>query len=81
MPRKAKVPYDQKANIAKDLDLIARTLKQQRAHLGWTQEQLAERMENCEVTTIQAYEQRRRTPSLPTLLMLCRVMRLKLFIE
>lgn len=80
MPRKAKVPYDQKGNIAKDLAQISRTLQGQRHHLGWTQEQLAEKME-CEVSTIQAYEQRRRTPSLPTLLMLCRVMKLKLFIE
>lgn len=80
MPRKAKVPYDQKGNIAKDLAQISRTLQGQRQHLGWTQEQLAEKME-CEVSTIQAYEQRRRTPSLPTLLMLCRVMKLKLFIE
>ena len=80
MPRKAKVSKDQKPIINKELAQIAGTLKSQRQTLGWTQEQLAEKMD-CEVATIQAYEQRRRNPSLPTLLVLCKVLRLRLRID
>lgn len=56
------------------------TLRQKRIDLGWTQEELAEKLD-CEVTTIQAYEQKRRHPSLPTLLMLCKILKLKLSVE
>jgi len=55
-------------------------LKAKRKALGWTQEDLAAALD-CEVTTIQAYEQKRRHPSLPTLLMLCKILKLKLTVE
>ncbi|MBX2986746.1 MAG: helix-turn-helix transcriptional regulator [Bdellovibrionaceae bacterium] len=80
MPRKAKVSTDQKTNVAKDLANIATTLRNRRKELNWSQDELSNRMD-CDITTVQAWEQQRRTPSLPTLLTLCRVMRLKFFIE
>jgi transcriptional regulator with XRE-family HTH domain len=80
MPRRPKVNTLSKPSIEGELSAIAKTLKARRTELGWTQAQLAEKMD-CEITTIQAYEQKRRKPSLPTLLMLCKLMRLKLTIS
>ncbi len=80
MPRKAKIPPDQKSQVAKELANIADTLRNRRKELNWSQQELSD-LVDCEITTVQAYEQKRRTPSLPTLLTLCRVMRLKLYIE
>lgn len=59
---------------------MAAILQTKRKALGWTQEDLADKLD-CEVTTIQAYEQKRRHPSLPTLLMLCKILKLRLTIE
>lgn len=63
MPRKAKVPPDHKNVIAKDLTNIAQTLRNRRKQLNWSQQELSD-LVDCEITTIQAYEQKRRTPSL-----------------
>lgn len=79
MPRKPKVNTIYKQAIDNELSAIAKILKARRAELGWTQYDLAEKLD-CEVTTVQAYEQKRRTPSLATLLMLCKIMKLKLSI-
>lgn len=80
MPRRPKVSSQHKQIIAKEWSNIAMALKAKRKALGWTQEDLAAALD-CEVTTIQAYEQKRRHPSLPTLLMLCKILKLKLTIE
>lgn len=80
MPRKPKVNAAFKSVIDKEWAAIAGTLKKRRVDLGLTQNDLAERLES-ELTTIQAYEQKRRHPSLPTLLMLCKILRLKLTID
>lgn len=80
MPRRSKVTTFYKQAIDGELAGISRILKNRRVELGWTQNDLAEKLE-CEVTTVQAYEQKRRNPSLPTLLMICKIMRLKLTIS
>lgn len=80
MPRKAKVPQESAASIQKEWLNLAMKLRERRLELGWTQDTLAEKLE-CEVTTIQAYEQLRRHPSVPTLIMLCRLLKLKLRID
>ena len=80
MPRKPKVNPQHKQIVNKEWSSIASTLQAKRKELGWTQNDLAEKLE-CEVTTIQAYEQKRRHPSLPTLLMLCKILKLKLTVE
>lgn len=80
MPRKPKVSTIYKKVIEGELSNIAKILKDRRKELGWTQNDLAEKMD-CEVTTIQGYEQRRRHPSLPTFLMLCKVLKLKLVLN
>lgn len=80
MPRKPKVNPTYKQIVEKEWAAIAKTLKTRRVELGLTQNDLAEKLE-AEVTTIQAYEQRRRHPSLPTLLMLCRILRLRLSVS
>lgn len=80
MPRKPKVNVLYKHAIEGELSAISKILKARRTDLGWTQYDLAEKLD-CEVTTVQAYEQKRRTPSLPTLLMLCKILKLKLTIS
>ncbi len=80
MPRKPKVNPVFKSAIDKEWTAIADTLKKRRNELGLTQNDLAEKLES-ELTTIQAYEQKRRHPSLPTLLMLCKILKLKLSID
>lgn len=80
MPRKPKVNPQYIQSISKEWTAVVLTLRQKRIDLGWTQEELAEKLD-CEVTTIQAYEQKRRHPSLPTLLMLCKILKLKLSVE
>ena len=79
MPRKPKINGLYKSAVENELAAIAKTLKARRIELGWTQNKLAEKLE-CEVPTIQAYEQKRRTPSLGTLLTMCKLMKLKLTI-
>ncbi|MBX2987147.1 MAG: helix-turn-helix transcriptional regulator [Bdellovibrionaceae bacterium] len=80
MPRKPKVSTINKQTIDNELSTIAKILKARRIELGWTQNDLAEKLE-CEVTTVQAYEQKRRNPSLPTLLSICKILKLKLTIN
>ena len=80
MPRKPKVSTFYKHAIESELSAISKVLKARRSELGWTQYDLAEKLD-CEVTTIQAYEQKRRTPSLATLLMLCKILKLKLTVS
>lgn len=80
MPRKSKVPSQHKIIIAKEWSIIADTIKSKRKSLGWTQESVAQKLD-CEVTTVQAYEQKRRHPSLPTFLMLCKILKLKITVE
>lgn len=80
MPRKPKISTSYKLSIESELSAIAKLLKDRRRELNWTQDDLANRLD-CEVTTVQAYEQRRRTPSLATLLMLCKLLKLKLTIS
>lgn len=80
MPRKPKVSTTNKQTIDSELSTIAKILKTRRIELGWTQNDLAEKLE-CEVTTVQAYEQKRRNPSLPTLLSICKILKLKLTIS
>lgn len=80
MPRKPKVNPQHTQIVSKEWAAIVLTLRQKRIDLEWTQEELAEKLD-CEVTTIQAYEQKRRHPSLPTLLMLCKILKLKLSVE
>ena len=80
MPRKPKISTLHKPAIESELSAVSKILKDRRIELGWTQNDLAEKLE-CETTTVQAYEQRRRTPSLATLLMLCKLMKLKLTIR
>ena len=55
-----------------DLDMIAERLQQRRESLKLTQEQAAERLDIAP-TTLQYIEQRRKYPSLPMLLYICRV--------
>jgi transcriptional regulator with XRE-family HTH domain len=80
MPRKPKVSTSHKYAIENELSVISKMLKARRIELGWTQADVAEKLD-CEITTIQAYEQKRRNPSLPTLLMLCKILKLKLSIS
>ncbi len=80
MPRSAKVNQQYKQAVAKEWSLFSQKIKARRKELGWTQDVLAEKLE-CEVTTIQAYEQRRRYPSVPTLFVLCKILKLKISIE
>ncbi len=80
MPRRSKVSAVYKPSIDNELSNISKIIKNRRMELGWTQNDLAERLD-CEVTTVQAYEQKRRNPSLPTLLMICKIMKLKLSIS
>lgn len=77
MPRKAKVQNQFSHAIENEWAAISKILKARRIELGWTQNDLAEKLE-AEVTTIQAYEQRRRKPSVSTFLMLCKLLKLKL---
>ena len=55
-----------------DQDMIAERLQQRRESLKLTQEQAAERLDIAP-TTLQYIEQRRKYPSLPMLLYICRV--------
>lgn len=80
MARKPKVSAQHKNSIDSELSNVAATLKARRVEMGWTQSDLAEKLD-CEITTVQAYEQRRRTPSLATLFMICKIMKLKLSIR
>lgn len=80
MTRKPKVHTDSKQKIEAELGAIRKRIKTRREFMGLTQAQLAERLE-CEVTTIQAYEQGRRNPSLPTLIQLCKILRLSLKVD
>lgn len=80
MPRRSKVSSQYKQVIDKEWSAIADTLKAKRKALKWTQEDLAQALD-CEVTTVQAYEQKRRHPSLLTLLMICKLLKLKLTVE
>lgn len=79
MPRKPKVSTSHKHAIENELSAISKILKARRVELGWTQAEVAEKLD-CEITTVQAYEQKRRNPSLPTLLMLCKILKLKVTI-
>lgn len=80
MPRKPKINTLHAKAIDNELSSIAKILKARRIELGWTQNDLAEKLD-CEITTVQAYEQKRRNPSLPTLLMICKILKLKLTIS
>lgn len=76
MSRVLPIPPEYTDKIEEDLAYIAKNLKKRREELGMTQEDVSGKL-NCEVTTIQAYEQRRKHPSLTTLLLLCRVLKIK----
>lgn len=80
MPRKPKVSSSHKHSIDNEISAISKVLRARRIELGWTQAEVAEKLD-CEITTVQAYEQHRRNPSLPTLLMLCKVLKLKLTVS
>lgn len=76
MSRVLPIPNEFMAKIKDDLGYIAKTIKKRREELGITQEELADKL-GCEITTVQAYEQRRRHPSLTTFLLICRILKIK----
>lgn len=80
MSRVLPIPPEYTDKIEEDLVYIAKHLKKRREELDLTQEDVAGEL-NCEVTTIQAYEQRRKHPSLTTLLLLCRVLKIKFILK
>lgn len=80
MSRSIKYPKDLEDKIQQDLSIISKKLKERREELKLTQQDVSNRLD-CEITTIQAIEQGRRTPSLQTLLCLSKVLKLKLKLE
>lgn len=80
MSRVLAIPPAYTEKIEEDLASISRQLKKRREELGLSQEKLADLL-NCEVTTVQAYEQRRKRPSLTTFLLICRVLKIRLIMK
>lgn len=80
MSRSIKFPKELEDKIKPDLLSITKILKARREELGFTQQEVSNRLD-CEITTIQAIEQGRRVPSLPTLLCLLKVLKLKFKLE
>lgn len=80
MSRSIKFPKELEDKIHHDLLSIPKILKSRRIELGFTQEEVSNRLD-CEITTIQAIEQGRRVPSIQTLLCLSKVLKLKFKLE
>ena len=67
-----RVPPRWRKDVLADLEMIADRIQKRRVALNLTQEAAAENL-NIAPTTLQYIEQRRKFPSLPMLLYICRV--------
>ena len=67
-----KLPPRYRRDVKADLDRIADRIQKRRQDLDLTQEEAAEKLDIAP-TTLQYIEQRRKYPSLPMLLYICRV--------
>ena len=67
-----RIPARSRREVKADLDMIAERIQKRREALKLTQEQAAEKL-GIAPTTLQCIEQRRKFPSLPMLLYICRV--------
>lgn len=76
MSRPLAVPKEYISKVNNDLSFILDYLTMQRKKSGLTQADLAEKM-GCGVTSVQAIENKRKTPSTKTLLLMMRVLNVK----
>lgn len=76
MSRPLSIPTEYEVKIENDLKNIISFLVNKRQDLGLTQAEVAQKM-GCEITTVQAIENKRKIPSTKTLLLMMRVLKVK----
>ncbi len=78
--RVSRIPMSHRKAITKSLEELSDLIKEARERKNLTQEQLAEKLD-LGTTTLQSIERGRRFPSLPTLLYICRVLKISIRFE
>ncbi len=78
--RVGRIPPSHRKSISKSLEDLSLLIKEAREKASLTQEQLAQKLDLGK-TTLQSIERGRRFPSLPTLLYICRVLKISIRFE